>query len=345
MTPHQITLAACPFCGGAAELRERGNWFGVGCERMHALMFRTAAEAIAAWNRRTPATTGWPPSELMQDDCKGLSRALASKPDARLHAREAGDAIERERQDRRPLGCALAMRVMQSDLREHLDDAERADCDELVRRNLEWFKRDAAPSAIEREREAPSLPQTLLDLIGEYGMARTDGVSDIERQHRWELLVEGIKQYTAAVRSTPSPSLRTLSDFIRNATPEEKAQVYGEVMDRAGEQQAAVISGAAHSPSLRIAAGEVGERSPKDYAIEHGGYLANSACYLLDCLNELDAARLTHEERDDDASRDDLECAGETAIGARTGLRNAIYEFEKRRDRAALARTPGGEQR
>jgi hypothetical protein len=47
--------------------------------------------------------------------------------------------------ERRPLGCFLAMRVMQSDLYRQLDDAERADCDELVRRNLEWFKRDSAP--------------------------------------------------------------------------------------------------------------------------------------------------------------------------------------------------------
>lgn len=47
-------------------------------------------------------------------------------------------------QERRPLGCALAMRVMQSDLYKELDDAERADCDELVQRNLEWFKRDNA---------------------------------------------------------------------------------------------------------------------------------------------------------------------------------------------------------
>jgi hypothetical protein len=43
---------------------------------------------------------------------------------------------------RRPLGCALAMRVLQSDLYPTLDGAERADCDELVHRNLEWAKRD-----------------------------------------------------------------------------------------------------------------------------------------------------------------------------------------------------------
>lgn len=79
------------------------------------------------------------------------------------------------------------------------------------------------------------------------------------------------------------------------------------------------------------------QRDAKDYAIEHGWYLANAARYLLGALNELDAARITHEERDDDNSRDDLECAGETAIGARTGLRSAIHEFEKRRDRALAA--------
>lgn len=51
--------------------------------------------------------------------------------------------------ERRPLGCALAMRVMQSDLYKQLDDVERADCDELVQRNLEWFKRDSADGVVE----------------------------------------------------------------------------------------------------------------------------------------------------------------------------------------------------
>ena len=35
-----------------------------------------------------PITTGWPPSELMQDDCKALSKWLASRPDARRLVRE-----------------------------------------------------------------------------------------------------------------------------------------------------------------------------------------------------------------------------------------------------------------
>jgi hypothetical protein len=39
---------------------------------------------------------------------------------------------------RRPLGCALAMRVIQSDLYRHLDTEQRAECDELIRQNLDW---------------------------------------------------------------------------------------------------------------------------------------------------------------------------------------------------------------
>lgn len=37
-------------------------------------------------------------------------------------------------------GCVLAMRVMQSDLYEQLDDTERTECDELIRRWHEHLK-------------------------------------------------------------------------------------------------------------------------------------------------------------------------------------------------------------
>jgi hypothetical protein len=46
--------------------------------------------------------------------------------------------------------------------------------------------------------ELPALPQSLINLIGEYGMARTDGVSYVERLHRWQLLIEGVKEYARA---------------------------------------------------------------------------------------------------------------------------------------------------
>jgi hypothetical protein len=44
----------------------------------------------------------------------------------------------------------------------------------------------------------PTMPQSLINLIGEYGFARTDGASEIERIHRWELLIDGIKLYAGS---------------------------------------------------------------------------------------------------------------------------------------------------
>jgi hypothetical protein len=51
----------------------------------------------------------------------------------------------------------------------------------------------------------PILPNTLLNLIAEYGLARTDGVSDIERLARWELLIAGIKCYAGDVLAAAAP--------------------------------------------------------------------------------------------------------------------------------------------
>ena len=56
-----------------------------------------------------------------------------------------------------------------------------------------------SPTASERAEgpadEPPILPQSLLNVIGEYGLARTDGVGELERIHRWELLIAGVKEY------------------------------------------------------------------------------------------------------------------------------------------------------
>lgn len=41
----------------------------------------------------------------------------------------------------------------------------------------------------------PLLPQSLLDQISRYGLARTDNVLDTERIHMWQLLHQGIKEY------------------------------------------------------------------------------------------------------------------------------------------------------
>jgi len=49
--------------------------------------------------------TGWPPG-LLQDDCRGLSKWLASKPDARRRVREAVAALEQPEQE--PVGDSYA---------------------------------------------------------------------------------------------------------------------------------------------------------------------------------------------------------------------------------------------
>lgn len=56
-------------------------------------MSRRARERANARPWETPERTGWPPG-MLQDDCRGLSIWLASKPDARMRAREAAAAIQ-----------------------------------------------------------------------------------------------------------------------------------------------------------------------------------------------------------------------------------------------------------
>jgi len=48
-----------------------------------------AALGPTARPARVPRVTGWPAPALMQDDCRGLFRWFASKPDARRLVREA----------------------------------------------------------------------------------------------------------------------------------------------------------------------------------------------------------------------------------------------------------------
>ncbi|EED41180.1 hypothetical protein SSKA14_4204 [Stenotrophomonas sp. SKA14] len=81
------------------------------------------------------------------------------------------------------------------------------------------------------------------------------------------------------------------------------------------------------------------ERSPVDYAIEHGGYLATAAKQLLEARNVLDGLVLRHEELDD-VDDDEMEAAQDGVRDANSSLRIAIHEFEKRRDRALAARQP-----
>ncbi|MEI2429159.1 hypothetical protein RDV84_23295 [Lysobacter yananisis] len=75
------------------------------------------------------------------------------------------------------------------------------------------------------------------------------------------------------------------------------------------------------------------DRTPADYAIEHGGYLANSASRLLEARNDLDALVLRREQGEE-VDDYDMHVAEECVAEASSDLRSTIYEFEKRRDRA-----------
>lgn len=71
-------------------------------------------------------------------------------------------------------------------------------------------------------REPPTLPRYLLDMIGEYGMARSDGVGQLEVQHRWETLIGGIKRYASdftrsAAQSTAPVSTGQAGDAVIEA--------------------------------------------------------------------------------------------------------------------------------
>lgn len=73
------------------------------------------------------------------------------------------------------------------------------------------------------------------------------------------------------------------------------------------------------------------ERTSKDYAIEHAEYMAVAAERLSDAVNLLAVA---HRDEHDDP---DIEKAQEAVDESLRAVRDRVYEFRKRRDRATLA--------
>lgn len=113
----------------------------------HTELRRTNAALIAENARLRTALTQLMrhfPTDIDMDAAGWAQHEINEACDAHDAARSA--LSDNPAQERRPLGCALAMRVLQSDLYRGLDDAQRADCDELVRRNLEWCKATDNPA-------------------------------------------------------------------------------------------------------------------------------------------------------------------------------------------------------
>jgi hypothetical protein len=73
--------------------------------------------------------------------------------------------------------------------------------------------------------ELPPLPQSLLNLIDEYGMARADGLNDVDRVARWSALIAGIKSYA---RSALTASEAAAQDHIAGKMVAQEAQEPGE---------------------------------------------------------------------------------------------------------------------
>lgn len=92
-------------------------------------------------------------------------------------------------------------------------------------------------------------------------------------------------------------------------------------------------------------------RTPTDYALEFAEYLARDAEYAMACLNASQRANeslldLTEKVASSEAYQAAEEAAAdadEAFTGAITGLQFAVFEFRKRRDRAALSAQPAAE--
>lgn len=83
-------------------------------------------------------------------------------------------------------------------------------------------------------------------------------------------------------------------------------------------------------------------RSAQDYAIEHAEYMAVDAERLIDAVNDLAKAR--QEFEDGTANASDVVAAEDSVSEAQTALRDGIYEFRKRRDRAACEASAGAQK-
>ena len=74
-------------------------------------------------------------------------------------------------------------------------------------------------------------------------------------------------------------------------------------------------------------------RTPQDYALEHAEYMARAGERLIEAVNA-DAALRIRIAESDDVSVDDEHDVQATVDERLRAMRNSIYEFRKRRDRA-----------
>lgn len=84
------------------------------------------------------------------------------------------------------------------------------------------------------------------------------------------------------------------------------------------------------------------DRSPTDRAIEHAEHLAKAADVLIEAINALAMAEIKREDGEfeeggEDYAARDVFRAKIAVDDAMRDVRGCVYEFRKRRDRAAAA--------
>jgi hypothetical protein len=107
------------------------------------------------------------------------------------------EAVRREDEGYRRAAAGTTPMVTEEAMLGWKRRAEMAEA-EVARLRAASQPAQGANTAVAKLPELPTLPQALLNLIGEYGLARSDGTSDVERLHLWQLLIDGIKRYAAA---------------------------------------------------------------------------------------------------------------------------------------------------
>ena len=126
------------------------------------------------------------------------------------------------------------------------------------------------------------------------------------------------------------------------AAAERDSTYYGRVFANAYRAMlSAAPTTAPAAPEAPVDARDATGRSPTDYALEFAEYLAKDAERLLEAMNAEDALRLRREESDD-VSDDDMRDAGADRVEHIRAVRIGIYEFRKRRDRAAMCGSTKG---
>jgi len=105
-------LLSCPFCGGAAEVREwdfpyvRFQARCVECKTTGRTRFNERAKAIAAWNHRTPPT---PATEEREAVARAICAAGYHPDDAEISWKHCADCGETDRMYRKADAALLAL--------------------------------------------------------------------------------------------------------------------------------------------------------------------------------------------------------------------------------------------